>query len=189
MQISLRSVSDHSIVCRNSVESLFLNVQALSNLFDTHLVHSAAMDSNEPVDSAELAHVRSYWANMWPNSPIYTFLLKDVELISASNGTVLAKLKVEPVHMNSKGTLHGTVSACITDSFGGLAIASTGVNNTGLSTDIHTTYVSTAKVGDTIIIAAVASKVGRCLAFTKVEIRHEAGAVVATGTHTKYVKE
>ena len=146
------------------------------------------MDSNEPVDSAELAHVRSYWANMWPNSPIYTFLLKDAELISASHGKVLAKLKVQPVHMNSKGTLHGTVSACITDGFGGLAIASTGVKNTGLSTDIHTTYVSTAKVGDMVIIEAVASKVGRCLAFTNVEIRHEGGAVIATGTHTKYVK-
>ncbi|KAL8795046.1 MAG: hypothetical protein Q9195_002494 [Heterodermia aff. obscurata] len=146
------------------------------------------MDSNEPVDSAELAHVRSYWANMWPNSPIYTFLLKDVDLISASHGKVLAKLKVEPVHMNSKGTLHGTVTACITDGFGGLAIAATGAKNTGLSTDIHTTYVSTAKVGDIIIIEATASKVGRCLAFTNVEIRHEGGAVITTGTHTKYIK-
>ena len=146
------------------------------------------MDSNQPVDSAELAHVRSYWANMWPNSPIYTFLLKDVELVSASHGRVLAKLKVQPVHMNSKGTLHGTVSACITDGFGGLAIASTGVNNTGLSTDIHTTYVSTAKVGDIIIIEAVASRVGKSLSFTNVEIRHEGGAVITTGTHTKYVK-
>lgn len=146
------------------------------------------MDSNEPVDSAELAHVRSYWANMWPNSPIYTFLLRDVELVSASRGKVLAKLKVEPVHMNSKGTLHGTVTACITDGFGGLAIASTGVNNTGLSTDIHTTYVSAAKLGEIITIEAVASRVGKSLAFTNVEIRHEGGAIIATGTHTKYIK-
>ena len=146
------------------------------------------MDSTEPVDSAELAHVRSYWDNMWPNSPIYTFLLKDAKLVSASHGKVLAKLKVEPVHMNSKGTLHGTVTATITDGFGGLAIAATGVNNTGLSTDIHTTYVSTARLGDVIIIEAVASRVGRSLAFTNVEIRHEGGAIVATGTHTKYIK-
>ena len=148
------------------------------------------MDPTEPVDSAELAHVRSYWDNMWPNSPIYTFLLKDAKLISASHGKVLAKLKVEPVHMNSKGTLHGTVTACITDGFGGLAIAANFFINYWLSTDIHTTYVSTAKVGDVIIIEAVASRVGRSLAFTNVEIRHEGGggAIVATGTHTKYIK-
>ena len=146
------------------------------------------MGSNQPTESAELAHVRSYWANMLPQSPIYTFLLKDVQLISASNGNVLATLQVQPVHMNSKGTLHGTVSACITDCFGGLVVASTGLEKTGVSTDIHTTYVSTAKPGDTLEIEAKANKVGRSLAFTSVEIRRQDGGVVAVGTHTKYVK-
>lgn len=146
------------------------------------------MASTKPDESTEMAQVRSYWAEMWPNSPIYEFLLKDVELVSASKGLVIAKFKVEPAHMNSKGTLHGTVSACVTDGFGGLAIASTGSSNTGLSTDIHTTYVSTAKVGDILEIEAKCSKLGRNMAFTTVEIRHENGAVVTTGTHTKYIK-
>lgn len=146
------------------------------------------MASSKADESTEMAHVRSHWSKMWPNSPIYEFLLKDVELVSASHGLVIAKLKVEPAHMNSKGTLHGTVSACITDGFGGLAIASTGSGSTGLSTDIHTTYVSTAKVGDILEIEAKCGKVGRNMAFTTVEIRHEGGAVVTTGTHTKYIK-
>ena len=144
--------------------------------------------SAESIESAELIHVRNYWANMLPQSPIYTFLLKDVQLISSSHGKVIAYLEVQPVHMNSKGTPHGTVSACITDCFGGLAVASTGLEKTGVSTDIHTTYVASAKVGDILEIEAKASKVGRSLAFTSVEIRHKGGAVVATGTHTKYVK-
>ena len=146
------------------------------------------MASDERTESAELSQVRSYWSNMLPNSPIYTFLLKDINLVSATHGSVKAHLEVKEVHINSKGTLHGSVSACITDCFGGLAVASTGLEKTGVSTDIHTTYVSAAKVGDTLEIEAKAHKVGSNLAFTSVEIRHKEGAIVATGTHTKFIK-
>ena len=141
--------------------------------------------------SAELQHVRNYWAEMKPNSPIYNFLLGQVELVSATHGQIKALLKVVPVHVNSKGTLHGVTSSCIMDWAGGLAIASTGLNSTGVSTDIHTTYVSTAKEGDTIEIEAKANKVGATLAFTMIEIRHcgDGGKVIAHGTHTKYVKK
>lgn len=71
-----------------------------------------------------------------------------------------------------------------------MAIASTGVDNSGLSTDIHTSFVSTAREGDLLEIEGKASKVGASLAFTTIEIRHAGpGAqVVAHGTHTKYVK-
>ncbi len=90
--------------------------------------------------------------------------------------------------MNSKGTLHGTVSACIVDCFGGLAIASTGLEKTGVSTDIHITYVSAVKVGDVLEIEARANKVGGTMAFTTVEIRKEGGGMVAMGGHTKFIK-
>ncbi|KAL8938818.1 MAG: hypothetical protein Q9211_003028 [Gyalolechia sp. 1 TL-2023] len=144
----------------------------------------------ETESSAELEHVRSYWARMKPNSPIYTFLLDDVVLVSATEGNIKAHLKVLPVHVNSKGTLHGVVSSCLMDWAGGMAIASTGADNSGLSTDIHTTFVSTAREGDLLEIEGKASKVGASLAFTTIEIRHagQGGEVVAHGTHTKYVK-
>ena len=135
-----------------------------------------------------LQHVQNYWTRQCPSSPIYTLLLQEINIKSASEGHVKATLTVEEVHTNSRGTLHGTVSACIIDCFGGLAIASTGVDKTGVSTDIHTTYVSTAKQGDVLEIEAKASKVGGSLAFTTVEIRKQGGGVVAIGTHTKYVK-
>lgn len=140
--------------------------------------------------NAELQHVRDYWAKMKPNSPIYSFLLGDIDIIAATKGQIKAHLKVLHVHVNSKGTLHGVTSSCIMDWAGGLAIASTGLDNSGVSTDIHTTYVSTAKEGNLIEIEAKASKVGATLAFTTIEIRHagEGGKVVAHGTHTKYVK-
>ena len=90
--------------------------------------------------------------------------------------------------MNSKGTLHGTVSACIIDWAGGLAIASTGRDKTGLSTDIHTTFTSTAKEGDLLEIEGRVTKLGSSLGFTTIEIRKKDGGVVANGTHTKYIK-
>ncbi|KAL8823307.1 MAG: hypothetical protein Q9191_005978 [Dirinaria sp. TL-2023a] len=137
------------------------------------------MDGSTPEVNRALQHVQAYWAKMLPSSPIYTFLLKDVDIRFASEGHVKAALK---------GGLHGTVSACIVDCFGGLAVASTGVDKTGVSIDIHTTYVSTAKEGDILDIEVKASKVGGSLAFTTVEIRKEGGGMVATGTHTKFVK-
>jgi acyl-coenzyme A thioesterase 13 len=144
--------------------------------------------------TAELARVQSAWAVMKAGSPIYQFLLDDVDIFSVEHGIVLARLKVQPVHLNSKGTLHGTVSACITDWAGGLAIASTGREKTGLSTDIHTTFVSAAKLGDVLEIEGRASKVGNRLAFTTIEIRRlgESGAddsVICSGTHTKYMNQ
>ena len=140
-----------------------------------------------------LVHVQKYWANMQRNSPIYDFLLSDIILLSASKGLVLAEMNVKSCHLNSKGTLHGTVSACLTDWAGGLAIATYGLEKTGVSTDIHTTFISTAKDGDRLEVEGRANKVGGTLAFTSVEIRKKGDgggtSVVSTGSHTKYVKQ
>ncbi len=143
-----------------------------------------------PTDSStdELLHVQKYWATMRKNSPIYEFLLSDISLVSASKGAVTARLDVKPCHLNSKGTLHGTVSACLTDWAGGLAIATHGREKTGVSTDIHTTFISTAKEGDVLEVEGRATKVGGTLAFTSVEIRKVGGGVVALGSHTKCVR-
>ena len=64
---------------------------------------------------------------------------------------------------------------------------------TGLSVDIHVTYLSTAKEGDTIEIEGRAERVGGSLAFTNIKVTKvvdgELGPIVCTGTHTKYVKK
>ena len=153
------------------------------------------MGSTQPSSSAEaLSSAQNVWDRLKNNSPIYQFLLSDIELVDAEKaGSITAHLAVKPVHLNSRGTLHGTVSACLTDWAGGLAVAATGLEKTGVSTDIHTTYVSTAKEGDILEVVAKAQKVGGTLAFTTVEIKKitEDGksGVVATGSHTKYVKQ
>ena len=141
--------------------------------------------------SSTLAHVERHWQSLKEHSPIYNFLLSEVQVTSAAAGVIKARMFVRDVHLNSKGGLHGTVSACLVDWAGGLAIASTGLLKTGVSTDIHTTYMATAKQGDLLEIEGCATKVGGTLAFTTTSISkvESDGSLkpVASGTHTKFV--
>ncbi|KIW24367.1 uncharacterized protein PV07_10085 [Cladophialophora immunda] len=137
-----------------------------------------------------LESVQACWARVSQNSPVYKFFFSDIELVSATDGSMVARLPVSATLLNSKGGLHGSVSATIVDWAGGMAIASTGLEKTGLSTDIHVSYVSTAKLGDTLTIEANVSKVGKNMGFTTVTIykgEETNKSVVAHGTHTKYI--
>ena len=102
-----------------------------------------------------------------------------------------ARLTLSKNHVNSRGTIHGAVSATIVDWAGGLAISSHGLEKTGASVDIHVTYIGTAQVGETIEIEATADKVGRNMAFTSIRIYKlvdgEPGPLVATASHTKFI--
>jgi acyl-coenzyme A thioesterase 13 len=141
----------------------------------------------------EHAHVDNLVTTKLPNSPIYAFLLSPVQIKSASKGYVIARLPLSNNHMNSAGSLHGAVSAAICDWMGGMAISTFDLRDkSGVSVDIHVTYQSGAKLGEELEIEGVAERVGGSLAFTKISIFKveggERGKVVATGTHTKFVK-
>ncbi|EKD13780.1 uncharacterized protein L3040_005603 [Drepanopeziza brunnea f. sp. 'multigermtubi'] len=143
--------------------------------------------------ATELDHVQGVWERMRGNSPIYDFLLADVEIVSATKGSITARLTLGKNCVNSRGTIHGAVSAALVDWSGGLAIATHGMEKTGASIDIHVTYIGTASVGDTIEIEALANKVGRSVAFTTVRICKlvdgKPGPMVATASHTKYISQ
>ncbi|EED21768.1 thioesterase family protein [Talaromyces stipitatus ATCC 10500] len=136
-----------------------------------------------------LDNVLNVWNKIQQNSPIYNFLLEDVQVYEASKGVVRAKLQVNERHLNSKRGLHGVFSACVVDWAGGLAIASHGFESTGVSTDIHVSYLSKASLGDWLVIESRTDKVGKTLGFTSVTIskRGEDGqlSTVAQGAHTK----
>lgn len=73
---------------------------------------------------------------------------------------------------------------------GGMAIATHGLEQTGLSVDIHVSYISTAKENDLLTIEGKTTKVGRNLGFTTVNIFKGQGddlTLVASGSHTKYI--
>jgi acyl-coenzyme A thioesterase 13 len=142
------------------------------------------------MSKSALESVQACWARISQGSPVYSFFFADIRLISATDGSMVAELPVISNHLNSKGGLHGSVSATIVDWAGGMAIASTGMEKTGLSTDIHVSYVSTAKLGDVLMIEGNVSKIGRNMGFTTVTISKGAGekkTIVAHGTHTKYI--
>ncbi|VDC03544.1 unnamed protein product [Peniophora sp. CBMAI 1063] len=148
---------------------------------------------SESTKSAEQAHVEHLIATKLPTSPIYAFLLTTVQILHASRGQVVARLKLEQHHLNSKNGLHGAVSATIVDWMGGMAIASWDLRtNTGASVDIHCTYQSSAGLGDEVEIEGIADRVGGSMAYTRITIyRVENGVrgrTVVAASHTKFVK-
>ena len=144
--------------------------------------------------SAEQKHIEGLVEKRLPTSPIYAFLLSGVTIQSGTTkGHIIARLPLEKNHMNSAGSLHGAVSGTIVDWAGGMAISSFDLREkSGVSVDIHITYQSGAKLGEEIEIEGIAERVGGSLAFTKINIFKvedgKRGKVVATGTHTKFVK-
>ncbi|KAK0727569.1 HotDog domain-containing protein [Lasiosphaeria miniovina] len=155
--------------------------------------------AGSPSDPSILAHVQGVWDRIRPDSAIYGILLSEIRLVSAARGRVVALLDLAPVHLNSKRILHGAVSGTLCDWAGGMAIASTGADRTGVSTDMHVSFVSPAREGDTLEIEAWVTRAGKSLGFTAFEIRKVVpagsgakasgakGPVVASGSHTKYL--
>lgn len=153
-------------------------------------------------DTALFEQVVAYHEKKIAANPIYGFLLSNVEWTHASHGLVVARLKLEPCHMNSGGSLHGSVSATMADWMGGQAICSTFTAEqhearkgwTGVSVEIAVSYLGGAAVGEIIEIEGKADRVGSSLGFTsmgiwKVDENGKRGKVVALGKHTKYVRQ
>lgn len=143
--------------------------------------------------SAEHEHIEKYIQRQFISSPIYKFLLSKVCITSATKGHFVGRMMLTNDHMNGNGGLHGSVSATIVDWAGGLAIATHDLRDkTGASIDIHVTYQSMVTAGSEIEIEGIAERVGGSVAFTRVNIyaviAGSRGRIVATGTHTNFVK-
>lgn len=154
-----------------SLNQNFLEIPAMNANADADAELSSPSSLN-----LVLTDLRADWERIKLLSPIYRFLLEDIAIVAAEPGHITALRQVAPVHLNSEGILHGSVSTLLTDWAAELAIKSTGAS-TGLSTDIHTMFVSTARVGDWLEIEGHTSELGASLAVTTVEIRN---AVVRT---------
>lgn len=151
------------------------------------------MSSSPVTPQQHTAHIQNLIERLTTNSPIYSILLSSIQLVSTDPGVVTTHLVLTPTHVNSRGALHGAVSAAIVDFTTGLSIAAWDLRaTTGASVDMHMSYLSTAAVGDTLEIVATAERVGGSLAYTTARIsRLVEGAepkLVTLGQHTKYVK-
>ncbi|KAH6898154.1 HotDog domain-containing protein [Thelonectria olida] len=154
-------------------------------------IHAA----KDPITAeARTAHVQSVIDRLITNSPIYSILLSTIKLVDATPGHVTTQLLLGKNHVNSRGTLHGAVSATIIDFTTGLAVASWDLRDTtGASIDMHISYLGTANVGDTLEIVSTANKVGGSLSFSTIRISklQEDGTstLVTLGQHTKYGRQ
>lgn len=162
--------------------------------------------SSQVVSSdAAFAHTQAHIEQLVVKSPFYSITIPGITLAAASNssppsapaGRVTCLLKVQPHHLNSKNSLHGSLTATLVDFIGGVSIACADPSrghDTGVSVDITIQYVGGAKAGETIEIEGTAERVGGSLAFTRATIRkHEGdtfgqGSIVATASHTKFVR-
>ncbi|XP_026819555.1 acyl-coenzyme A thioesterase 13-like [Rhopalosiphum maidis] len=123
-------------------------------------------------------------------------ILDKVNIISAENGKCIAEMVVEKQHTNSYGTLHGGFTATVVDVLSSIAVLThprvvediDSAPNSGVSVDIHISYLNSAKIGDRVVINSETVKLGRTLAFLKVTLlRKDDNVILAQGSHTKFV--
>ncbi|KAL7935139.1 HotDog domain-containing protein [Trichoderma chlorosporum] len=158
------------------------------------------MASQEQLDfeAKRTAHVE--WLSEWllQHSTIYNIFLAGIKQTSVVTGTVVSRLTLTSAHLNSKGGLHGAVSAAFIDFTTGLAIASWDLREkTGASVDMHISYLSDkATAGDVVEIVSTAEKVGGSMAFVTILIQkvevvdgEEKKTLVTKGHHTKFVRQ
>lgn len=140
-------------------------------------------DTQSAYELAKAHHKRSTTV-----SPIYAFLLKDLAVqTTTTSGTSICHLVLAPEHLNSVGSIHGSVSATIVDWASGSALATMG-SKSGASVDMHVTFLSKAKLGEMVEVKGIVDRLGGRIAFTRVEVRKvEGGELVVTAIHTKFV--
>ncbi|KAK0529962.1 hypothetical protein OC834_003479 [Tilletia horrida] len=115
--------------------------------------------------------------------------LDGLSIVRAVPGRVEGVLTIQQHNVNRLQTLHGGLICTLTDTMGSLAVASKGLYSTGVSTDIHTTFVKPAgKVGDEVKVTGEIVSLGKLLATARIELRHPTtDALLSYGSHTKFV--
>ncbi|KAI1496303.1 Thioesterase/thiol ester dehydrase-isomerase [Biscogniauxia marginata] len=113
---------------------------------------------------------------------------RSIRVTNAVKGKVNFELDITKDHTNRLKIIHGGTIASMVDLGGSLAVASTGLWATGVSTDLSVTYLASGgKVDDKISATAVCDKIGKTLAYTSITFRNSKGELAARGSHTKYV--
>ncbi|KAJ2777897.1 hypothetical protein H4R18_004909 [Coemansia javaensis] len=135
---------------------------------------------------AVLAHVRQVLAAARARQGFDMLCFDRLNIVSAEAGRVRAEIEVGREHLNLMGGTHGGWLSTMVDVGGSLAIATHGLATTGVSTDLSVSFLAPSGEGATLLFDARVLKLGRTLAYTRVDI-FSGERMVATGSHTKYV--
>ncbi|KAK0427724.1 hypothetical protein QR680_010394 [Steinernema hermaphroditum] len=111
-------------------------------------------------------------------------------IISVEEGRVRVEMDVTAQQLNPVGTLHGGCTATLADIFTTMALIATPRGLPGVSVDLHCSYLSAAKEGETVIIDSQVIKSGRNMAFTRAEfLKKTDNTPIAVCLHTKALVE
>ncbi|KAJ3329854.1 Acyl-coenzyme A thioesterase 13 [Kappamyces sp. JEL0680] len=119
----------------------------------------------------------------------YTSNIKQaLRVTSVEGGRVVFAFQVGEGHTNLYGTLHGGCIATLIDWCSSLAIGAKqdDLGRMGVSVDLHTTYLSTAKSGDVVEIVSECYKASGRLGFTRTTL-HVHDRLIAMGSQTKFL--
>ncbi|CCD65053.1 Acyl-coenzyme A thioesterase 13 [Caenorhabditis elegans] len=110
----------------------------------------------------------------------------NVRAVHAEEGNLRVEFEVEKDQSNHFNTLHGGCTSTLIDIFTTGALLLTKPARPGVSVDLHVTYLTAAKIGETLVLDSTVIKQGKTLAFTKAELyRKSDNVMIATGVHTK----
>ena len=87
--------------------------------------------------SACTAFTKKVWAAFLSNAGHDANAFGHMQVHSATPGRVLASMEVRKHQVNRLATLHGGLTSSLVDAMGSLAVNSTGMWMSGVSTDIH----------------------------------------------------
>ncbi|KAI1713736.1 thioesterase superfamily domain-containing protein [Ditylenchus destructor] len=107
-----------------------------------------------------------------------------LKVVKATKNKLVVELLLLEEHVNSKGTLHGGLTAALVDIITARAVGLTVRDTPMVSMDISVSYMLPAKLGDVVVIEADCLKIGRNIAFTEATFRRKSdNALVAKGKH------
>ncbi|TPX35455.1 hypothetical protein SmJEL517_g02071 [Synchytrium microbalum] len=139
---------------------------------------------------AAIEVVRETWKSLLNAGGLDTRLLSGFKVLDAKadEGIIKAEMLVEQIHLNRAHGLHGGCICTLVDIAGSLAVSARRQSSgfTGVSTDIHVSFLNGGKLGDRLLIESICSKAGKTLAFTSTKIS-VGDKLLATGSHTKYI--
>ena len=114
-------------------------------------------------------------------------IISDCKVVEMREKFIKCEMPILEKHLNIGLGLHGAVSMLIVDSIGGLLLYAARPGSNHVSTNISTSFFSGAGIGDVLEIDCFLEKMGRKLAFIKVNIYDKATKrKISSGSHTKY---
>ena len=132
-----------------------------------------------------LSLVKQYFKNC-ASATSFQRCTANCRLISVDEGRVQVEMEVGEEHTNPFGTLHGGFTATIVDIVTTSACIATKRESGGVSVNLTVNYLAPANIGDTILVDAQVTRLGRTVAFTTAEIyRKRDNTRIASAMHTK----